>query len=288
MVVDEFGDQTLGDVACSTSVCLAVWHDLRDDPGDIYGSRIRLNGTVADVGGVPIEAEAEAQSWPRVASDGEVFAVVWEDGGQGSFYDPCHIRAKILDGSGNVIVPTFPVSVQDARTQYHATIAWDGEAFSVLWVDTPANGYHVNESDLYGARFKPDGTFLTPATLLEATAEVEIDPEIASAGGGRLLAAFSRWDTRASLQTDRVYTRIIDFNATTTTTHVSTSTTSTTRPGDDDSDDDLDDDVDDDVDDDSDDDVDDDSADDDSGDDDAGDSHTHHGDDNDDGGLCGS
>ncbi|MCZ7585232.1 MAG: hypothetical protein M5R36_18900 [Deltaproteobacteria bacterium] len=106
LVVDEFGDQTLGDVACSATNCLTVWHDLRNDAGDIYGARIRFNGTVVNVGGSPIHEAPESQSWARVASDGDVFAVVWEDAviwDRGS-----HIQAKIIDSDGNEVAPMFP------------------------------------------------------------------------------------------------------------------------------------------------------------------------------------
>jgi hypothetical protein len=84
---------------------LAVW----DDMDNIWGARIRPDGTVLDPNGFHICADDGQQFEPSVASDGHRFLVSWTDGRTGN-YD---IYATFVDSAAHVGVAenlTSPVS----------------------------------------------------------------------------------------------------------------------------------------------------------------------------------
>lgn len=81
----------------------AVWTDER--PGDIYGTRVKQDGTVADPEGIRINISDESGVRPAVAYNGTHFFVVWEsgDGVDG-------VRVKT---DGTVVGPVFRVIETD-------------------------------------------------------------------------------------------------------------------------------------------------------------------------------
>lgn len=56
-----------------------VWREDRNGNHDVYGARVRTNGTVIDTNGIAITTAPGDQFLPRVSYDGTTFFVVWED-----------------------------------------------------------------------------------------------------------------------------------------------------------------------------------------------------------------
>ena len=58
---------------------LAVWVDTRNGSLDIYGARVKPNGTLLDPAGIAISTGQFDKANPAIAFDGANFVVVWED-----------------------------------------------------------------------------------------------------------------------------------------------------------------------------------------------------------------
>ena len=103
----------------------------------------------------------QQRSEPAVASDGDGFFVVWADerSGTGAVLGTRITRdGRILDPFGlRISSPTL--YVQEPR------VAWDGEAYLVVWAQSETNFY---ERDLYAARIAPDGAMeMRPRLVVE-------------------------------------------------------------------------------------------------------------------------
>jgi hypothetical protein len=133
---------------------LVVWQDQRNSASDdVYGAVVRKNGVVRDTIPAPLAVADGIQVLPRLAFDGSVVLLVWEDGRNGSNYDIYGARWSptdgLLDASGFVISNA-------AGPQQFPEVA-PGGPFLVLWCD-PRNG----NLDLYGARVTAAGVVKDP------------------------------------------------------------------------------------------------------------------------------
>lgn len=95
-------------VARAGDVAWVVWEDTRRGQSDIFGARVREDGTVLEPGGVPISTASRAQREPRVASVGDKSFVLWTDERDGG---RTRIRGARVASDGTVINKAgFPVS----------------------------------------------------------------------------------------------------------------------------------------------------------------------------------
>ena len=77
------GDAIIPAVASAGGGFLVVWEDGRNfgtTQDDIYGARVDGSGTVLDPAGIPISVAQDFQAAPSVASTGNDYLVVWQDG----------------------------------------------------------------------------------------------------------------------------------------------------------------------------------------------------------------
>ncbi|HVU05162.1 MAG TPA: hypothetical protein VHE30_25610 [Polyangiaceae bacterium] len=101
-------------VASDCTNYLVVWDDGRNfatTGNDIYAARVDGTGTVLDPAGIPINTAAGDQSTPRVAYDGSVFFVIWDN------KQNRDVRGVRVDSTGAVLDAT-PVILGTNRPQY--------------------------------------------------------------------------------------------------------------------------------------------------------------------------
>ncbi len=108
-------------VAFNKTSYLVVWHDERSgDAYDIYGARVRVDGSVLDPAGIEISSAVGNQYSAAIAFNGTDCLVVWEDGRTGAF----DIFGTRVDTAGMVLdVSGMPISTA-SRDQSAAALAF--------------------------------------------------------------------------------------------------------------------------------------------------------------------
>jgi hypothetical protein len=120
------GAQRRPDVTWSGRRFHVVWTDTRDGDADIYGARVRPNGTVEDPAGIPISTAPGAQTSPRVAHHNSKSLVVWDDTRNG----PSRIWGARLGEDGDVWDASgFPISQGDQPQEFLPDVAYGGDRF---------------------------------------------------------------------------------------------------------------------------------------------------------------
>jgi hypothetical protein len=116
----------------SASQYLVVWQDYRSGIGwDIYGTRVSgLWGAIRDPGGIAICTATNDQGWPRVASDGNDWLVVWHDLRNPTF----DVYGSRVDSSGSV-ASAIAISTT-SYSEMGPAVAAVGTNYLVAWEDT--------------------------------------------------------------------------------------------------------------------------------------------------------
>ena len=132
--------------ASNGSNYLVVWEDYRNDPcaADIYGARIKGDGTILDPIGISISSLPECEHYPRIASCDSNYVVLWE-----VHYDhSSDIYGAFVSASGEVLT-NFILSTNAKN----ASITTDDVYYMVVW-----QGYNPN--NIYGTRLSQRGQIL--------------------------------------------------------------------------------------------------------------------------------
>jgi hypothetical protein len=151
--------------------------------GDIVGFRVDRAGRGLDsqpflIGGAP-----HLQELPRVASNGELFLVVWQDFRNGRDWD---VYAARVNAAGRVLDPGGLLVSGGPSNQAKPQVAWDGRNFVVVWQDFRSGRWY----GVYSARVSAQGVVLEKegVRLAETPAGNCSSPRIAPAGPGRAFA----------------------------------------------------------------------------------------------------
>jgi hypothetical protein len=161
---------------------LVAWTKQRPGVVDIYGTRIRRNGTVLDRPPIAISTAAGTQTSPRVAFDGTNYLVAWDDDRSDSW----DIYGARVTPAGAVLDwARFAIS-DEADDQRSPSVAFDGTNYLVVWVDTRSgSGFR----DIYGARVTPGGVVVDPGGIAISEApDRQYSPSIAFDGTNYLVA----------------------------------------------------------------------------------------------------
>lgn len=144
-------NQLFIDVAWGEGQCLAVWQDLRSrQRWEIYGARLRSDGSVRDPEGIPIAVGRQNAEHPQVAWDGKNFLVVWMEENKGSGWDIAGVR---ISPEGKVIDRERIFMTRGPRDQTRPALAWGKNHYLVVWMDG---------GEISGARVDPSGKVLDP------------------------------------------------------------------------------------------------------------------------------
>jgi hypothetical protein len=118
---------------------LVVWHENyigHDDP-NIFGVRIKPTGVILDRTPIAIAGGPNWSYFPKVASDGVDFLVVWDEAPRGGNFD---IRGARVQASTGTVLDRKPVFIGASGVyQGWPAIAWNGQQYYVAWTQwTPA------------------------------------------------------------------------------------------------------------------------------------------------------
>ena len=162
---------------------LVVWYDYRlSGYSDIYGARVKPDGTVQDKAGIAISKAYRYQQTPTAAYDGTNFMVVWQDYRNWPYntMDVYGARVstagKVLDTSGILISKAY-------HHQYniHISYLYNGSVYLVVWQDY--RNYNKTGYDIYGARVSAAGKVLdTGGVAISRATNHQYNPRVAQDG----------------------------------------------------------------------------------------------------------
>ena len=155
------GDQTDPAVAWNGQEYLVVWSDKRSGPQHIYGARVRPTGEVIDKQGLLLSSADGAQAYPRVASDGYGWLVVWQDSRMSS-YD---IYGRRVSSSGPEPIYGIATRVDNEESP---DVAWNGATYIVVWRDS--RNVITTSNDIYGCRVARNGIRLAGDIIVSCDA----------------------------------------------------------------------------------------------------------------------
>lgn len=158
-VCQHTAEQTDPAVAWNGNEYLVVWGDRRSGPQHIYGSRVRLDGTVIDPQGICLSGTAGTQAYPRVASDGRGWEVVWQDSRGGSQ----DIYGVKLNGTG-VLERVTGIVTLPSNNEETPDIAYNGDTYVVVWRD--CRNIAATDADIYACRVATNGIRMAGDTLI--------------------------------------------------------------------------------------------------------------------------
>ncbi|HWQ90689.1 MAG TPA: hypothetical protein VN673_03375 [Clostridia bacterium] len=193
------GDRRMPAVAASDNLYLIAWADQRNaqtNDWDIYAARVTADGRLLDPGGIAVCALPYLQQFPRVASDGHDFLVVWDDARALAAGGPAGVTNYDVYGAritadGRLLEPNGIPICQTVGSQSKPSVAWNGANYLVVWADTRSSSNTQPALDIYGARVSSAGTVLDPAGLPICTAPNQQSwPEV-TAWNGDFFAAWT-------------------------------------------------------------------------------------------------
>lgn len=183
VLVPARNDQLQPAVAYGTNQFLVVWTDYRaagSPSSEIYGVRVKSDGTVLDTTGIPISRGAGLRDTPAVAFDGTNWMVIWRDTRTTSSGDIYGTRISqegvVLNTNG------FPIATNGSKT--YPAIAYDGTNYLVVFRQSNV---------VQGVRLAPTGVVLSasPFTIIPEAASYA--PAVAHNGTHFLVAGGGRY-----------------------------------------------------------------------------------------------
>jgi hypothetical protein len=170
-------DQTNPSVAYNGTEYLVVWSDNRMGNADVYGQRVRPNGTL-DGGEFSISSGAGDQKAPDVAALGASWAVVWQDSRNGT----PNIYSTLIGSSGIVQSPSGVALEAGTVQQQKPAVACSAAGCLAAWEHGPYWTQHP-----HAARLSAAGTPLdVPSLELRTSAGYSLGLDVAFDGSNYL------------------------------------------------------------------------------------------------------
>ena len=172
-------------VAFGGGVFLVVWGDSRReaDGSDVYGARVRPDGTVLDPSGIPVSTAAGFQETPDVAFGDGSFLVAWSDRRADAAL-PDVLGARVSP-SGAVVAPSPIAIATTAARETEPAVAYGGGSFLVVWTHGAAA---PAPSDIAAARVDSSGSVLDPSGIpVTAAPGTQEQPDLAFNGSHHLV-----------------------------------------------------------------------------------------------------
>jgi hypothetical protein len=148
---------TVPGVSFGDSIFLVAFEDVRYTDFDLFGVRIKPDGTVLDPNGFTIISEQYNQGSARVSFDGTNFLIVFSDFNYDTWDET--VWGVRVSPDGTVLDPGgFPIQAYsyDAKMP---EVAFDGTNYLAIWKDYRSGDL----SYVYGARIGTDGVVIDPA-----------------------------------------------------------------------------------------------------------------------------
>ncbi len=152
-------EQTDPAVAWNGTEYLVVWGDRRLGAQHIYGARVTADGVVIDPQGICLSGTAGSQAYPRVASNGRNWQVVWQDSRGGSL----DIYGVSLAGNG-ILSRVTGIVTQPGSNEETPDITHNGATYIVVWRDY--RNIASTDADIYGCRVANNGIRMTGDYLI--------------------------------------------------------------------------------------------------------------------------
>jgi hypothetical protein len=185
-------DRWDGGFACfGTRELDPLWEGTSDR--DVFGSRVTTGGIVLDPAGPCFSMQADNQSYPDVASDGDRFLIVWTNHYADSAFHS-RIRGRLYDREGSPLDSAFSVSPPfscPGRPQ----VAYGDGYYLVCWSTEREDDLDATRGSVYAARVSAAGVVLDTAPVLVDSLTNEVsgrDPDVAF-GGGLFLVVWERY-----------------------------------------------------------------------------------------------
>lgn len=159
-------------VASSGSEYLVAWQDNRTGNTQIWGTRVRLDGTVIDPCGIAIGTGSS----PEVGYGSAGYFVVWYD-----FATTKISGARVEASTGRVLdSPALPISPSSGGSWWKPKLASDRTAgkFLVVWEDRRT----VSSGGVSGTLFSHAGVVEVADIAIAANAAGAVEPAVASNG----------------------------------------------------------------------------------------------------------
>ncbi len=153
--------------AYAGGVHLVVWQEGHDGWGaqanmQIRGARISDSGTMIDNSSFVIADAPDLREKPAIATDSNIFLVVWQDIRNGQDYD---IYAARVGTDGIVIDPGGIAIATGTGNQAAPAVSFDGTNFVVVWMDNRyvPQSYHIRAARVSsaGAVLDSGGIFIS-------------------------------------------------------------------------------------------------------------------------------
>jgi hypothetical protein len=167
------GDESTPALAFNGSHYLVVWSDQRNlatTDGDIYGTLVSTDATVASPSGIVISSGSADEQRPAVASNGSNYLVVWQDyrNTANNGVDIYGVRVGI---SGGVLdLSAIPISAAGGD-QILPAVAASGTGYMVVWQDYRNSA--VSGADIYGTLVTSGGTVVNASGIPISTANTD-------------------------------------------------------------------------------------------------------------------
>ena len=171
-------------IAAGLTTALVAWFEPDSDSttARIGATRVAQDGALLDPAGLVVDAGPPYQQQPDVASDGHQFLVAWQRGGSAA----ATIQGAVVDESGAIAVPTFPIS-RSTATVSRTAVAFGAGGYLVAW---QVQG-ESNDSFVAGAAVSPSGVVAgTGDTRLGSVSARPGDPSGLAWSGAHFLLSY--------------------------------------------------------------------------------------------------
>jgi hypothetical protein len=160
------------------TITLFAWRDARHGDGDLFGARVRHDGTVLDPNGIELAAGAGEQGEPAVSWDGVQWLVAWTDAGA--------VKVQRVSTAG-ALLDAIPTTLSNASVvASHPSLAWNGALHIAVWSESAAG-----QQKVLSATLDNNGTVKASAAAL-TLGVTDDQPSIAHLGVNALVVFRTR------------------------------------------------------------------------------------------------
>jgi hypothetical protein len=169
-----------------------VWPDNRNGivaGADIYGTRVKGNGTVTDPTGFAINVTNGFQGFPAVAGNNDGYLVVWVDGRAFNPGGGYALYGAKISRSGESPIAEFKIT--DTSANDSPAVAATADGYLVVWNDYRNSSDGFYRSGIYGARVSNAGVLLDSMGFPISTEAGAAGQPAVAASGDSYLAVWS-------------------------------------------------------------------------------------------------